>query len=108
MPSKELELSTSSRSTWVWAVDVDEAGELRRLLEAAGCSVRATAGRNAEPRALDLDIGVVAFDGLAALRSVGYSFRWHPGQHPLDRSETKYGVYVGPAVENPEHGPPAI
>lgn len=94
MPSRELELSTSPRATWVWAADVDEAEQLRGILTAAGCSPVAAAGGNAEPRVLDLDIGVVALDGLEALGRAGYTFRWHSGQSPLNRAPALYGVAV--------------
>jgi hypothetical protein len=94
MRSPVLELSTSMRSTWLWAADVDEACALARLLEGEGCSVRPVTGRNAEERVLDLDIGVVAGESLDALVRAGYSFRWSPQQHPLDCGEGLYGVRV--------------
>ncbi len=90
----DVELSTSPRATWLWAVDVDQARELRSLLEAAGCSVSGAVGRNAEPRVLDLDIGVVAYEALEVLRRVGYSFRWHSQQSELNRSTDLYGIPV--------------
>lgn len=96
----ELELSTSPRATWVWAADGDQAESLRALLEAGGYHVSAARGGNAEDRTLDLDIGVVALEGLECLRDAGYSFRWHPGQHPLDRTEDRYGIPVTGAVSD--------
>ena len=99
MRPRELELSTSPRSTWVWAADVAEADQLRELLTEAGCSPMDAVGSKAEPRVLDLDIGVVALDGLEALVRAGYTFRWHPGQYALNRSETLYGIAVQPASE---------
>lgn len=90
----ELELSKSSRATWVWAADQDQAAKLQAHLVADGCQVSAARGENAEDRTLDLDIGVVAMQGLESLQKAGYSFRWHPGQHPLDRTADLYGVPV--------------
>lgn len=90
----ELELSTSPRATWVWAADEDEAKSVHALLTAAGCQVEPARGRNADTRTLDLDIGVVALEGLECLRDAGYSFRWHIAQHPLDRAEDLYGIPV--------------
>jgi hypothetical protein len=94
MRSTELELSTSPRATWVWAVDEDHARELRELLAAAGCSAYPAAGRNAEARVLDLDIGVVAADGLDALVVAGYSFRWSVQQADANRGSDLYGIPV--------------
>lgn len=94
MSTMELHLSTSPRMTWVWAEDEPQARELRKVLEAAGCSVYPAAGRNAEPRILDLDIGVVAADGVRALHDAGYSFRWHEQQHELNRREDFGGIPV--------------
>jgi hypothetical protein len=59
--------------------------------------VAAARGGNAEDRTLDLDIGVVALEKLECLPGVGYSFRWHPDQHPLDRADDRYGIPVAGA-----------
>ncbi len=56
------------------------------------------AGGNAEPRVLDLDIGVVALEGLEALGRADYTFRWHPGQSSLNRAPVLYGVTVADPV----------
>jgi len=93
----ELELSTSPRATWVWAGDEDQAELLRTSLNAAGCEASAARGGNAESRTLDLDIGVVALEGLQFLLDAGFSFRWHPGQHALNRAERLYGIPVAAA-----------
>ena len=90
----ELEVSTSPRSTWVWARDVDEAATVRELLVAARCSFYPSSGRNSEPRILDLDIGVVALEGFEVLRRAGYAFRWHPTQHLLDRRGEIFGISI--------------
>lgn len=60
----ELELSTSPRSVWVWAPDVDQAGALRALLLAAGRGVWDAQGGATEPRTLDVSIGVDALEAL--------------------------------------------
>lgn len=90
----ELETSTSPRATWVWAMDHHQAEALRASLNAAGHEAAAARGGNAEGRTLDLDIGVVALEGLQFLLDAGYSFRWHPGQHPLNRAERLDGIPV--------------
>lgn len=90
----ELEVSTSPRATWVWAADRDQAESLLALLQAGGCEGAVAHGGNAEDRILDLDIGVVAMEGLERLRDAGYSFRWHTTQHPLNRAEDLYGIPV--------------
>jgi hypothetical protein len=82
----------------VWATDRDQAEELKSLLEASGCEVSPARGGNAEDRTLNLDIGVVALEGMHCLRNAGYSFRWHPGQHPLDRATDRYGIPVAGGV----------
>jgi hypothetical protein len=92
-----LEISTSPRATWVWAADRGQAEELQTALSAAGHQVSAARGGNAESRTLDLDIGPVALDGLQFLLDSGYSFRWHPGQHPLNRAEHLFGIPVAAA-----------
>lgn len=93
----ELQLSTSMRMTWVWAEDEAQAQHLRLLLQTAGCSVYPAQGRNAEPRILDLDIGVVALEGIRALHDAGYSFRWHAQQHELNRQRDFGGIPVANA-----------
>lgn len=91
MRSMELELSTSMRSTWVWAVDAEHARELLALL---GKGAHPATGRNAEDRVIDIDIGVVAHYALEALLRAGYTFRWSPQQHELNREADFYGVAV--------------
>lgn len=100
----ELEISTSPRATWVWATDLDHAEELRKILTAARCAVSTAAGRNSEPRVLDIDIGVVALDGLEALQRSGYTFRWHAGQHELNRSTNLFGLAVADSNERVDRG----
>ena len=90
-----LEISTSSRATWIWAKDVAEAESLREILTAAHCSFSDPTGKNAEPRILDLDIGIDAAEGLIALELAGYSFQWHPTQHELNREPTLLGLTIG-------------
>lgn len=89
-----LEISTSPRATWVWAADRGQPEELQAALSAAGHQVSAAHGGNAENRTLDLDIGAVALEGLQFILEAGYSFRWHPGQHPLNTAEHLYRIPV--------------
>lgn len=93
----ELQLSKSPRATWVWAADRTQAAELQALLTASGCPMSAARGDGAEDCTLDLDIGVATMEGLECLLKAGYSFRWHPAQHPLDRTTDLYGVPVAGA-----------
>jgi len=90
----ELELSISPRATWVWAADKGQAETLRASLTAAGHEASAAHGGNAESRTLDIHIGATALEGLQFLLDAGYSFRWHPEQHPLNRAELLYGIPV--------------
>ncbi len=82
--ARELEISTSPRATWVWASDRGKAELLQTALYDAGHRVALARGGNTERRTLDLDIGAVALEGMQLLLDVGHSFRWHPGQHPLN------------------------
>lgn len=77
--------------------DRDQAAKLQALLTSNGCQVSAVRGENAEDRTLDLEIGVVAMEGLESLQKAGYSFRWHPAQYPLDRTPDLYGIPVAGA-----------
>lgn len=90
----ELELSTSPRSVWVWAPDLDQADDLRATLLAAGRGVWEVYGTGAEPRALDVSIGADALDALRSLLDAGHTLRWHPSQHPLNRTPALYGITV--------------
>ncbi len=90
----QLHISTSPRATWVWAPDAEVANRLQGILSEAGCSYSNAVGKHADNRILDLDIGVVALDGLNALADAGYTFRWHPKQHSLNRGSNLYGMSV--------------
>jgi hypothetical protein len=90
----KLEISTSPRATWVWAQNEAEAESLREILTASHCSFSDPTGKNAESRILDLDIGIVAAEGLTALKVAGYSFQWHPTQHELNREPTLFGLTI--------------
>ncbi|MEO5536026.1 MAG: hypothetical protein ABIR17_12955 [Pseudolysinimonas sp.] len=92
--SSELQLSTSPRMTWVWAADDHQADQLRAALKSAHCTVHPAVGRNAESRIVDLDIGVVAGEGIEALAAAGYTFRWHEQQHELNRSPDFGGIPI--------------
>ena len=89
-----LEISTSPRATWIWAQNAAEAESLREILTAAHCSFSDPTGKNANPRILDLDLGIVAAEGLLALEMAGYSFQWHATQHELNRQPTFLGQTI--------------
>jgi hypothetical protein len=90
----KIKISTSPRAIWVWARDVAETKSLREILTAAHCSFSDPTGKDPDPRILDLDIGIIAAQGLNALELAGYSFQWHPTQHELNREPTLLGVTV--------------
>ncbi len=92
----ELELSTSPRSVWVWAPEIDHANVLRTALLAAGCGVWAAEGGSAESRLLDIGIGVEALDALTVLAGAGHTFRWHPSQYRLNMTSNLWGMAVAP------------
>jgi len=100
----ELEISASPRATWVWANTVEHAEELRKVLAASRCVASAATGRNSEARVLDLDMGVDGLNGLEALQRSGYTFRWHSGQHVLNRSSKLFGLAVADADEEVDIG----
>lgn len=95
----DLEVSSSPRSTWVWARNDAQAAQLLAILLAADCSVEPARGRNAESRVLDIDIGYEALGAFNVLAGAGYSFRWHPRQHELNRHST----FLGHEVVDPRH-----
>lgn len=76
-----LQISSSPRSTWLWAPD-----------EAAVEAVRAVVGwgsvqhRGQElPLVMDIDIGVMALETCERLAAAGFTFTWHESEHPLNR-----------------------
>ena len=73
----ELQLSSSPRTTWLWAPDEDTARRVRKLV----------GGRPAYalPLVTDIDIGVVALEACEALAAAGFTFAWHESEHPLNR-----------------------
>lgn len=77
----ELQLSTSPRTTWLWAPDADTASQVREITGGRPVS------RRGEPLPLvtDIDIGVVALDACQALAAAGFTFTWHESEHPLNR-----------------------
>jgi hypothetical protein len=90
----KLEISTNPRATWVWAPNEAAAESLREILIAANCSFSPANGKNSETRVLDIDIGIVALEGLAALEIAGYSFHWHHTQHEFNRQPTLFGMKI--------------
>lgn len=81
MPPSLL-LSTTPRSTFVWAADAQQAAAVRDAL-AADSHFTVPA---ADPHTVDVEIGAAAYEAVAALRDAGFTFQWHPTQRPKNRS----------------------
>lgn len=77
----DLQVSSSPRSTWLWAPDEDTA---QRVREITG-GVPATRANTALPLVTDIDIGVDALGACEALAEAGFTFTWHHSEHPLNR-----------------------
>ncbi|MFC7344503.1 hypothetical protein [Saccharopolyspora griseoalba] len=77
----EIQVSTSPRATWIWAPDEDIAQRVRAV--SGGQPVQA---RNKDLSLVtNVGIGVDALQACQSLASAGFSFSWHPDQHPWDR-----------------------
>ena len=87
--------ATSPRSTWITAPDLDTAVNVRGVLGDRADEVRRRGKR--DELACDVGIGVDALDAGELLLSAGFTFQWHSDQHPLNRSDTAWGI----PVENP-------
>jgi len=96
VPSETAEISTSSRSTWVWSPDALHADAVRSVLESAGHAWR-VAWRRGSPVAhvTDVDIGVDALGAVGSLVDAGYVLRWHAEQHSTGRGDTFMGYLIG-------------
>jgi hypothetical protein len=72
-----LYVSTSMRSTWIWAENPEA---VTALLGVKGTDwFPAYRGGEVEPQAVDLEIGCCpAGQGLEKLRAAGYQLQWHP------------------------------
>jgi len=90
-----LEVTTSPRSTWLWAATVDAAAAVRALLDAHSMSWELPYRYGREvPQVTDVEIGVTAAEACEVLAEAGWTFRWHPDQEPLNRRETLRGVPI--------------
>lgn len=78
----ELCVSTSPRSTWLWAPDEAAA---RRVREITGGSPASRRGEQLDELVTDVDIGCMALEACEALAAAGFTFTWHETQHPLNR-----------------------
>lgn len=92
-----LQVTTSPRSTWLWAATDADAAEVRALLN-AGAHFWVPAYRHGREvaRVTDVEIGATALEALEALTGAGWSLRWHPNQHPLNQRDTLLGFPVAP------------
>lgn len=92
-----LRLSTSPRSTWLWAPDAGTAARVQQL----------TGGRPATrrghqvPLVTDIGIGVVALHACEKLAAAGFTFTWHESEHPLNRHGWPAGLPGMPATNPP-------
>ena len=98
--TRELLVSTSPRSTWLWAATDDDAAAVRALLDAEE-QYWTPARRYGQElsHVTDVEIGSAAQDSCAVLTAAGWSLRWHPDQHPLNRRETLLGFPMAPVAE---------
>ncbi|MEO6086680.1 MAG: hypothetical protein ABIQ18_26560 [Umezawaea sp.] len=77
-----LLLSTSPRTTWVWAPDTDTAHRVRAIVRYWKPAYR----KGVELTLVtDVDIGVDALEACEALAAAGYVFGWHDTEHPFNR-----------------------
>lgn len=75
---RELGVTTTPRSTWVWARNADECDAARAAIDAAGGLARwRQAYRGGEPvrNVSDIDIGVDALEAELALEAAGFTLR---------------------------------
>lgn len=77
-----LQISTSPRSTWLWAPDEATVGRVREVL--GGWSPVQHRGE-VLALVMDIDIGVIAYETCEKLAEAGFTFSWHESVHPLDR-----------------------
>ena len=76
-----LLISTSPRSTWLWAADADMVARVR---EVVGWRPATYEGVE-QPLVSDIDIGVDAYETCQRLAAAGFTFGWHDTQHPFNR-----------------------
>jgi hypothetical protein len=82
-----LKISTSPRSTWLWADDAQTVQLVRAVLDAGGYKwAVARRGQVEFPLVTDIEIGPVALDACQTLAAASFTFDWHDGQHVLNRA----------------------
>jgi hypothetical protein len=87
-----LQIATSPRSTWVTAPDTEHASTIRSLLDGRFSEVRRRG--QLDPLAVDVGIGIEAYEAGEILLRAGYTFHWHADQHELNRDGTAWGIPV--------------
>lgn len=92
MPLATLQIVTSPRSTWITAPDAGNAATIRSLLAGRFDEVRRD-GRS-DPLAVDVGVGIDAYEAGEILIAAGYSFRWHADRHKLNRHGAPWGLPV--------------
>lgn len=87
-PVPELAVTTSPRSTWLWAADRPTALAVRAALDTAGMFwAPASQGQTESPLVTDIEIGVVALDACHMLAEEGFTFRWRDDQPHENRHD---------------------
>lgn len=83
----ELRISTSPRSTWLWAPDTQTAQLVHALLDAGGYTwAVARRGRAELPLVTNVEIGPVALEACQTLAAASFTFVWQEEQHVMSRN----------------------
>ena len=95
-------MSTSPRTTWLWAPNDQVHQDVRRTLKSHDALAKDAYGRGVVlPLVTDVEIGYEAGNAMELLTEAGYTFAWHPSQDPRNRRDQLRGYPVAPADEAP-------
>ncbi len=75
-----------------YSPDIERAKAVRGLLDGRFDTVRRQG--QVDPLAIDVGIGIEAFEAGEVLLGAGYLFHWHADQHQLNRTGTAWGIPV--------------
>ncbi len=107
-PLPQLLFSSSPRSTWLWAPDLDAARQVRAHLDTGGHFWRsAERARQKLPLVTDVEIGVTALEACLSLADLGYTFAWHNDVPGIDRNGWPDTLPGMPAPRPPIRDSPA-